>query len=246
MHTNVWDRHAVIDPYGAAVGRVGDGARRWADRAAFRRTGQAEVDRYVPQEVRFRRGLDLGCGPGRHLAALAARAEHVVGFDLSDPMRAEARRTVADVPNVEIVGDRSSLGAHGSYDLIWSRLVLQHQPDAAASQRMLDLIAELGAPEGVVVIQVVHARTASVPRLRAVVGWCRWRLARRRLPRMPMTAVDEATFGMFLGAHGLRVLHAGEDGGAAGWRSLTYVLRRDPDTVRTAPSGPRRSPAATL
>jgi hypothetical protein len=61
-----------------------------------------------------------------------------------------------------------------------------------------------------------------------------------------MTAVDEAAFGMFLAAHGLRVLHAGEDGGATGWRSLTYVLRRDPHTVPLARRGPWRPPAATL
>jgi SAM-dependent methyltransferase len=39
--------------------------------------------------------LDVGCGPGRHLAHLARLGAHPVGVDLSAPLLAEARRTRA-------------------------------------------------------------------------------------------------------------------------------------------------------
>jgi SAM-dependent methyltransferase len=226
MHTTVWDRHASIDPYGTAVGHVGDGGSRWANRALFRRTGDAEIERFVPAGVRFRRGLDLGCGPGRHLGALAARADEVVGFDLCAPMRAEAASATGEVANVEIVGDPAALAARGPFDLIWSRLVLQHQPTSASSLAMLDRIAALLAADGVVVIQVVHARLDRFPRVRALAGRLRWLATHRGLPRLPMTALDEAEFGAWLRGHDLRVVSAVEDGGARGWLSRTYVLRR--------------------
>ena len=42
------------------------------------------------------RVLDLGCGPGRHAAALARRGAHVVGLDLSLPLLSAARRRRAE------------------------------------------------------------------------------------------------------------------------------------------------------
>jgi SAM-dependent methyltransferase len=49
------------------------------------------------------RVLDLGCGPGRHVAALAQRGFDVTGVDLSEPMLRHARR------NLEALGLRAEL-----------------------------------------------------------------------------------------------------------------------------------------
>lgn len=47
--------------------------------------------------------LDIGCGSGRFLAALAPELWHVVGVDVSANMLAHARRRCADFSNVELL-----------------------------------------------------------------------------------------------------------------------------------------------
>ncbi len=46
------------------------------------------------------RVLDVGCGPGRYLSALAERGMHPVGVDLSLPLLLHARQLLAGVPLV--------------------------------------------------------------------------------------------------------------------------------------------------
>ena len=60
--------------------------------------------------------LDLACGAGRHLAALASRGARVVGFDLSLPLlRAAQRRTHGGL----VRGDMRALSFRsGSFDLV--------------------------------------------------------------------------------------------------------------------------------
>ncbi|WP_131114054.1 class I SAM-dependent methyltransferase [Lichenihabitans psoromatis] len=51
---------------------------------------------------RTRDALDLGCGIGRFLVALAPHLGHITGLDLSAKMVAEAKRRCAALPNVTI------------------------------------------------------------------------------------------------------------------------------------------------
>lgn len=226
MTAATWDRHATADPYGTAVGRVGDGLHRWADRNAFWDTGVAEVERYLPDGRRFHRGLDVGCGPGRHLLALAAHADSVVGFDWSPVMRQEAARTARPAQNVTIASQLAPMTDAGSFDLIWCRLVVQHQATSQACIELLDAMAAVLAHPGTMVVQVLHGRTARARAVRRVAGALRWRVTNPGLPRLPMTAVDDEHFAQWRERHALSVREAVADRGARGWRSMTYVLER--------------------
>jgi SAM-dependent methyltransferase len=88
--------------------------------------------------------LDIGCGVGRLTRALAARAERVVGLDVSGEMLARARDLNAELPNVEWVqGDGESLQpvGDGSIDVCFSHVVFQHIPDPEVT---LGYVGEMG------------------------------------------------------------------------------------------------------
>lgn len=88
--------------------------------AAFTRGTEQEVD-FVVDTLRLRPGdrvLDVGCGPGRHALALAARGIAVVGVDASPDFVALAREAAAarDLPARFEVLDVRTLDADGEYD----------------------------------------------------------------------------------------------------------------------------------
>ena len=94
------------------------------------------------------RAIDVGCGPIGALPVLAelvGPSGSVVGLDVSEEALAEARQTCARVGlgNVSLVrGDLNAVDAvdlapHAPFDLAFCRLVLDHQPDPAASLRRI-------------------------------------------------------------------------------------------------------------
>jgi SAM-dependent methyltransferase len=77
---------------GAALTAVVEGSRRSHQLPVSRWTGPASRDDQFLLE-RCRGGtIDLGCGPGRLAAELAARGHEVLGVDLSDEAVARTRR----------------------------------------------------------------------------------------------------------------------------------------------------------
>jgi ubiquinone/menaquinone biosynthesis C-methylase UbiE len=91
--------------------------------------------------LHMRRGhtaVDIGCGPGTDLGRLADAVEaqgSVVGVDREPRMLDEARRRLADRPNVELrLGDIRELPlADGSVDRARVDRVLQHVPEPATA-----------------------------------------------------------------------------------------------------------------
>ncbi len=79
MANNPWDAH----DYDARFGFVTS-------------YGDDQIDELDPRPGQ--RILDLGCGTGRHAAAIAARGAHVVGMDLDEAMLSKAR---ADHPGID-------------------------------------------------------------------------------------------------------------------------------------------------
>jgi cyclopropane fatty-acyl-phospholipid synthase-like methyltransferase len=73
--------------------------------------------------------LEIGCGIGRLMQALAPRCGKVIGVDLSERMVAWSREYLADWPNTEVLlnDGRSLTGvADGSVDFVYSHLAFQH------------------------------------------------------------------------------------------------------------------------
>ena len=140
-----WDARAAEDalyfvdnrePYGAA-----DLERFWAN-------GVSDLDHVLGlADARVEpgdRALDIGCGVGRLSRALASRASHVTGIDVSPKMLERARELNADVPNVEwVLGDGATLTGvpDASVDAVVSHVVFQHIPDPEIT---LSYVREIG------------------------------------------------------------------------------------------------------
>ena len=80
------------------------------------------------------RAVDLGCGPGDLLPALASRAGSVIGVDSSPSMLALAERRTAGLPVSVRMGELEHLPmADGEADFAVICLTLHHLPDPAAA-----------------------------------------------------------------------------------------------------------------
>jgi SAM-dependent methyltransferase len=105
-----------------------------------------------------RRVLDIGCGTGDVMAALAGRGPQVVGYDISSGIVEKARARFRGQPTVtlECANLVDAPIEHGPYDLVTSVTVLQHQVDDHALGAVLTKVSHELKPEGrIVVLEVV-------------------------------------------------------------------------------------------
>jgi SAM-dependent methyltransferase len=106
-------------------------------------------------DVRGRRVLDAGCGPGLYLTELTARGAHTIGIDQSANMIACARERLG--PDAQLrqhdLNEPLDWLAAGNVDLVLLALVLHYLRDRVAVLRELHRIL---APHGRVVISTSH------------------------------------------------------------------------------------------
>lgn len=126
-------------------------------------TGEAHVASLMRRARRLgypeqrRSALDFGCGVGRLTQALAPHFDECVGVDISEEMLSEARRLSADVPGVRfLLNDDADLRqfADGSFDLVFSHIVLQHVPDRAGVLSYISEFVRVLAPGGLIAFQL--------------------------------------------------------------------------------------------
>jgi SAM-dependent methyltransferase len=137
----------------------------------------ADLDRIAPGAGRAR-ALDFGCGVGRITRALATYFEAVVGVDVAASMIQRARALNPECSRCTFVLNRAPhlrRFESGSFDVIYSRLVLQHVRPALARRYIPEFIRIL-APRGVLMFQLPEFPSVVGP------GW------KRRLPRSIVTA----------------------------------------------------------
>ncbi len=106
-------------------------------------------------DVRGRRVLDAGCGPGFYLEALLARGAEVLGCDASPRMIALAKKRVGERARlwVQALEEPFAYVEDGSLDLVLSALVHHYLDDRVAflkeARRMLK-------PGGALVLSTLH------------------------------------------------------------------------------------------
>lgn len=164
-HWNEWGRR---DPYFAIISRPDRRGNRW-DLDEFFRTGVDDIDAmlgwlqklHVPVEPG--RVLDFGCGVGRLTQALARTFAECDGVDIAPSMIERARELNQFGDRVRYhVNDRNDLTLFedGSFDLVYSIIVLQHI-EPVYSMAYVREFARILAPGGVVVFQLPsHALAA--------------------------------------------------------------------------------------
>ncbi len=233
-----WTRLGAEDPLWAVCVAPGKRGGGW-DEAGFLATGRAEVDAVVGWLDRLGLGgrwgrvLDFGCGAGRLSQALARYADEVVGVDISPGMLDAARRLNAR-PNCRFVlNDAPDLRRFddGSFDLVYTALVLQHLPRPLIETYLAEFLRVL-RPGG---MAVVHLSTSPrwTPRgvLWRFVPWPLLRLGQRLVLRYPapmrMTRTPAARLRRLVAEHGGSVVAQTPDRVSTDdWLCTWYVLRR--------------------
>lgn len=242
-HRRDWDDLSELDPYWAILSDPAKQHGGW-DEQELLATGEAEIDRVMQNAARLGRprgrgrALDFGCGAGRLTRGLSAHFDSVLGIDISEQMIATASRLNSDTPNCAFeVNTRSDLSQlqPATFDLTYTRIVLQHLPSQAAIlSYAADLIRVL-RPDGLAVMQVpsyIPALHRLQPRPR-LYGLLR-RLGvpadtlYRRLGLQPirMRAVPLPVMREHLERCGARVLECETETVAGGVRSTTYFATR--------------------
>lgn len=165
-----WTELGDLDPLWAILSDPKKQGGRW-DVGEFFRSGGFDLDRALE---RLRRlgvpvtpgtALDFGCGVGRVTQAMSRRFDQSHGVDVAASMIEQAGRfnQAPDrchyhhnpEPDLSLFGD-------GTFDFVYSVIVLQHMPPALAENYIREFfrVARAG---GVVMFQVPSERTAPPP-----------------------------------------------------------------------------------
>ena len=166
MEADFWEHAAQRDPLWAVLSDPSKRGRLW-DLRAFFETGTREISLLLYQLRRLGRfpqtgrALDFGCGVGRLTQPLAATFSEAVGVDAS-PTMIELAQRLSFQPAARYVLNQSPMleqFATGSFDFVYSDIVLQHlEPDAA--ERYAGEFLRVLKPGAVAVFQLPsHQRT---------------------------------------------------------------------------------------
>jgi SAM-dependent methyltransferase len=145
----------VLDVYAAALAAAPQSLRaQWCDGTAVDLPVQRWLGRATPADESVLDGvvgpvLDVGCGPGRHLAALERRGVQAVGVDVS-PMAVGLARARGAVALARSVFDRlPGDGAWGTVLLLDGNVGIGGDPVA-----LLRRVGSLLAPHGRILVEL--------------------------------------------------------------------------------------------
>jgi ubiquinone/menaquinone biosynthesis C-methylase UbiE len=164
-----WEELGKADPLWAILTTPDKKGNRWR-LDEFLQTGRDEVAELMARiehlsvPARRRSALDFGCGVGRLTQALADHFESVVGVDISTSMLELAGRVNRHGARCRYVLNSASnlaIFESGTFDLIYSRLVLQHLPPRLERAYLTEMIRVL-APGGLLVFQLPSGEPAPV------------------------------------------------------------------------------------
>lgn len=241
-HWSAWGRK---DPFFAVLVDEDKKGNRW-DAEEFFATGRTEIAGVLSdvEELGLVVGrdsaLDFGCGVGRLTQALCEHFARATGVDIAESMVEHAREhnrfgdRCSYVVNVE-----PDLGvfADGSFDFVYSNIVLQHIPSDLGRRYIAEFLRVL-APGGVAVVNCPSrfVRSSSLPQrilggikesARTVANGVGERLGYIPFPRMEMHGILRAEVETLIADSGGRLVKARlADWGAVGWENYTYTIEK--------------------
>ncbi len=229
-HHEDWEQLAELDPMWAILSSPERRFGGW-DTDEFLATGEREAAALVRRidELGGLGGrsaaLDFGCGVGRVSRALTTRFDHVVGVDISETMLERGREMNSGIANLELVHnaapDLRVLGEQ-RFDLVYSSIVLQHQPSHAIARGYVDEMVRLLAPGGKLVFQI----PLDIPRR------YRLKVARRAYTALRTLGVSPQTLYERLKLHPISMLFVPE-AELRGWLNAVCV-----DAIDHSQNGP--------
>lgn len=234
-HVHDWEEMAK-DPLRAIL----TGKREW-DLDEFFATGAADADSLfaVCDRLGFPhcrdRALDFGCGVGRVTRHLAARFAECQGVDVSAQMLEKAVQYNPGLHFHLNQHDDLRCFADNHFDLVYSVLVLQHQPEPETIAGYIREFVRVLRPNGLLAFHLpvnLPVRYRLAPRRRAykllqAAGVGPDRLRRWGLFPMKMTAVPRERVIFVLNSVRARLLLAEPHGGSGSIPSLMYYCTKD-------------------
>lgn len=170
----IWEAHARHDPLWAILSDPAKKNRGWEiDR--FFESGEREI-RFLLRDLesialRKDDALDFGCGVGRLTHPLSRYFDRVTGVDISPTMIELASELNQEPDRVRFVRNtREDLSVFpaGSFDFVYTNIVLQHVPPSLAKRYITEFLRVL-RPGGVLVFQLPsHPRPEEELNVRAM------------------------------------------------------------------------------
>ena len=249
-----WNDLGRVDPLWAILSDPSRRNHGWT-LAEFFNTAEGEVSdildtaRELGRPLAPKRALDFGCGVGRGTRALATRFDECWGIDISDVMIGEAKRLNGDLTNCHFVTNvEPTLRSFpsGSFDLVYSMIVLQHQPSAQVALRYVDEFLRVASPDGLIVFQLpssiplanrLQPRRRAYSLLRSLGVSPYFLIGQLRLHPIRVIAVSEEVVERRVDDGRGRILLARQDDSIPPMRSMCYFVQ-PPSREATARSDP--------
>ena len=162
-----WDALGEEDPLWAVLSHPDKRGGRW-DLDEFFALGEYDIDlalkqiQDLPWSLNRRAALDFGCGVGRLTRALCLHFENVEGVDIAPSMIEAAERLNRFPGRCRYhlnLADDLALFPDGSFDLIYSTLVLQHIHPVFARRYVAEFVRLL-AEGGLAMFQIPTGRSS--------------------------------------------------------------------------------------
>lgn len=238
-HARDWEELADTDPLWAILASPEGRGGKW-DLEKFFASGEVEIGEVLAVADRLGypsgrdRALDFGCGVGRLTRALASSFGEAVGLDISAEMVRLARELNVGRRCRFEVNVREDLGGleSGSFDFVYTALVLQHMPEKELIRSYLGEFLRVLRPGGVAVFQTLAYLPLTLrlqPRRRAYAVLRRaglphkLLLTRMKLVPTRLTTISEDEVRATVTEHGGTVEHVEDHPSRSdGVRSLRY------------------------
>lgn len=162
VHKQDWEDLAELDPLWAVMSRKDKHVGKW-EPGEFFESGKQEIDQLMTKVSSLlssrERSLDFGCGVGRLTAALSAYFDESHGVDISEGMIERAKQFTPQCKFQVNATSDLKLFPDNYFDLVYSNIVLQHQPNKELIRQYIAEFIRVLKPNGVAAFMVPRRKS---------------------------------------------------------------------------------------